>query len=210
MTRSSAGHASMARPRASPNFRQRRGVGRGCCTVFTQIGIVRTGHAGASGHNSCMGTTKPWSTSISWQVVRSKSAAERLSMRCQESAVSPETAAASADPSLVGIVIFTGGADREGGHLVEKEVEAVIVVDDYGDGGTNRFEAGAHRLVGFEEWPPVRVVAMVPRHGKPDGRNVRGADSADDARHVSLLPRAAWRGIPRRCDRFAGRRCPAR
>ena len=48
----------MTRPMAWPNFKQRAGVGNGCCTVLISIGIVFAGRFDASGHNNASGIVK--------------------------------------------------------------------------------------------------------------------------------------------------------
>ena len=54
-------------------------------------------------------------------------------------------------PAFVGVAILGGRADREGRHLVEEEIQSVIVVDDDRDVGLDGLEPGAHRAIGLEE-----------------------------------------------------------
>lgn len=63
-------------------------LGSGNCTVLMHTGTTFTGHAW-SGHSSAIGSVKAWSTTISWQVVRSNSASMSDSIRCQDRSCSP-------------------------------------------------------------------------------------------------------------------------
>ena len=78
----------MASPTALPKAYTRLAEGSGNCTVLMQMGTVSSGRL-SSGQNSFTGMVKAWSTSISWQVTRSKSLATSSLMRCHDSGWHP-------------------------------------------------------------------------------------------------------------------------
>ena len=88
-------------------------------------------------------------------------------------------------PALVGVGVLRRGADREGRHLVEEEIQAMIVVDHDGDIGPHPLEPGAHRRVAVEKRLPVRLILHLPRDRIADGRDMRAGNSADDGGHGS-------------------------
>jgi hypothetical protein len=94
-------------------------------------------------------------------------------------------------PAFVGVLIFGRRADRERGQIVEEEVQAVIVVDDDGRVGLRPLEPLAHGRIAREERPPVVVLLEPACDRVADRGDVRGADSADEPRHVSGPPPAA-------------------
>src|SRR5690606_22714616 len=101
----------------------------------------------------------------------------------------------SADaPALVLVPVFGGAADREGRHLVEEEVEPVVVVDHHRDVGPLALEEAVDGLETVEERLPVRLLLHAPRDRGADSRHVAGEDTAHDDTHVtsllSLTPRA--------------------
>ena len=81
---------------------------------------------------------------------------------CHESAGSPGNGGTvGRAPAFVGVAVLGRRADRERRHLVEEEVQAVIVVDHHGDVGLHLGEPLAHGRVAVEERLPVRVVLRV-------------------------------------------------
>ena len=91
-------------------------------------------------------------------------------------------------PALVLVLVFERGADGEGRHLVEEEVEAVVVVEDDRDVGLLLGEPFVDRRIALEERLPVRVLELLLGDGVADGGNVRGGQASDDARHGVILP----------------------
>jgi hypothetical protein len=90
-------------------------------------------------------------------------------------------------PSLVGVVVSVGAAQREGGHLVEEEVQAVIVVDDDGDVGLVVPQPCFGGLVTVEEPFPVRFLCQPVGNGVAHGWYVRAGDAAADPSQSSTL-----------------------
>ena len=98
-----------ARPTASPSAQQRRADGSGNCTVLMAMGTMRTAQR-SSGYIRCIGLVIAWSTSISWQVVRSKSAAVTSLIRCQERSSSPRNGATCGMPQPSSALVYCGAA----------------------------------------------------------------------------------------------------
>ena len=86
--------------------------------------------------------------------------------------------------ALVGDAVLVAHAERERRVVVEEERGGVVVEAEEEHVGLLLGQPLRHRLVALEQRRPVRVVllALVERHR--DGGDVRGADAADDARHV--------------------------
>src|SRR5690606_36881949 len=61
-------------------------------------------------------------------------------------------------PAFVHLVILLGRADGERGHLVEKEVEPVIVVEDDCDIGPHAAQPSVYVMVPVEKRLPVRLL----------------------------------------------------
>src|SRR5208283_3081384 len=90
-------------------------------------------------------------------------------------------------PALVVVAVFRRGSDGEGRHLVEKEVEAVVVVEDDGDVRLFPFQPLTRRAETVEERLPVGVLLELFGDGAADRRNVRRSEAADDLGHGDLL-----------------------
>src|SRR5205814_2884805 len=86
--------------------------------------------------------------------------------------------------ALVGDAVFLAHAQREGRVVVEEKSGGVIVEAEEQHVGPALGEPLRHRLVALEQRLPVRVVLPALVESDADGRHVRGADAADDFRHV--------------------------
>ena len=91
-------------------------------------------------------------------------------------------------PAFVLVLVFERRADGEGRHLVEEEVEAVVVVEHDRDVGLLLGQPLVDRRIAFEERLPVRVLELLLGVGGADGGNVRGGQASDDASHGVILP----------------------
>ena len=111
-------------------------------------------------------------------------------------------------PALVLVAVFARRADREGRQLVEKEVEAMVVVEDHRHVRLLAREPVMHVVEALEERLPVGIVLLLLRDRLADRGNVGRCNAADDPGHgrcplVSRFrnsqPRAAplMRMIPR-------------
>src|SRR5690606_14405543 len=82
-------------------------------------------------------------------------------------------------PSLIGILIFRSGANREGWHRIEEEVEAVIVIDEDCDVGLLLLHPFPDGLISLEEGLPIGIRIQLPLDRIADRRDVGTADAAD-------------------------------
>ena len=212
-----------ARHRASHGTAQRQAAaGR------RAVGPIRLMHTGTtvtgwplwSGQQRQNGSVMAWSTNHLPARHHVEVIAHQRSIRCHDrNLVAPGTAAVVDAPALVGAAVFGRGADREGGHLVEEEVEPVVVVKTTATSGLtlssqrctggqpSKKASSRHRSAGF--------LAI----GAADGGHVRGGDGADDVGHgalllvllllLALLDQHGLEGVPCSC-RSAARRCPVR
>lgn len=65
-------------------------------------------------------------------------------------------------PSFIRVAVFRSRPHRKSRHLVEKKIEAMVVVDDYCHIGLRFFQPRLHRAETVEEGLPVRfVLAML-------------------------------------------------
>src|SRR5690606_15028369 len=111
---------------------------------------------------------------------------------------------------LIGILIFRSGANREGWHRIEEEVEAVIVIDEDCDVGLLLLHPFPDGLISLEEGLPIGIRMQLPLDRIADRRDVGTADAGDSSCHViCCLRRAAWRGILAASCLPAARRYPA-
>jgi hypothetical protein len=91
-------------------------------------------------------------------------------------------------PALVLVAVLERGTDGECRHLVEEEVEPVVVVDDDCDVRLVLLQPLAHRRIAVEERLPVGVVEQLAGDGVADRGDVGGSDAAYDPGHVVILP----------------------
>lgn len=91
-------------------------------------------------------------------------------------------------------------AQREGGIQIEEERRAVVVVEEHQHVGPLLGQPRGHWRVAVEQRFPYRVLLLALVVGHPDGGNVRGPDTADDACHVVLLRRGPGPGRGRRAS----------
>src|SRR5216684_4035351 len=96
--------------------------------------------------------------------------------------------------ALVGDAVLVAHAQREGRVVIEEKSGGVIVEAEEQHVGLALGEPLRHRLVALEQRLPVRVVLLALVESDADGRDMRGADAADDFRHVK--------------SRRAGQDCP--
>jgi hypothetical protein len=92
-------------------------------------------------------------------------------------------------PAFVGIAVLGGGADSEGRHLVEEEVQAVVVVDDHGDIRLDLGEPVMYRRKAVEEGLPVGVLLQIVGDGTADVGHMGNVESADYFGHINFSPR---------------------
>jgi hypothetical protein len=118
---------------------------------------------------------------------------QRLDQMPGQGRVTPERRHGRDAPSLVGVAIVGCRPHRESRHLVEKKIQAMVVVDNHGHLRPDPCEPLAHRHEPVEERLPVRVLLQALGNGRADGRDVRGGDGTDNPGHgVSLARPAAW------------------
>jgi len=86
-------------------------------------------------------------------------------------------------PALVGGPVLRRGANGEGRHLVEEEVQPVVVVDHHGDVRPGRLEPAVYRLEAVEERLPVGVLLQPAVDRPTDGGQMGGRDAAGDGSH---------------------------
>ena len=86
-------------------------------------------------------------------------------------------------PSLIRMLVLGRSADREGRHLVEEEVEAVIVVENDHDIRLLLRQPLMGGAKPVEERLPIRIALQPFGDRIADRGDVRGADPADDGRH---------------------------
>src|SRR5438105_13694445 len=86
-------------------------------------------------------------------------------------------------PAFIGVPIFCSGADGESWHLVEEEVQAMIVVNDNSNIRPHFVEPFVDGTEGAKEIPPVGLILQSPRDGFADRRDVRCRDSTNDLCH---------------------------
>lgn len=86
-------------------------------------------------------------------------------------------------PTLVGVAVFGSSSDRKGKHLVEKEIQAVIVIDEHDDIRPDLRQPLADRRETVEERFPVGIVLQTLGDRAADRGHMRGGDGADDLRH---------------------------
>src|SRR6516165_3628417 len=95
-------------------------------------------------------------------------------------------------PAFIGIAILRCGADGERRHLVEEEVETVVVVDDDRDIGAHALEPRVYGRIAIEERLPVGLVLLLSRERDADARDMGSRNRADDGSHgITRVRRAA-------------------
>src|SRR6185437_9925646 len=91
---------------------------------------------------------------------------------------------------LIGNRVVISRSDGKSRILIEKEVTAVVVVDNNGHVRLELLEPCAHRDIGIEQRLPVRIGLGTSIVGTADGRHVRGSNACNDATHAYLAPLA--------------------
>src|SRR5882762_5139527 len=86
--------------------------------------------------------------------------------------------------AFVGDAVLVAHAQREGRIVIEEKSGGVIVEAEEQHVGLALGEPLRHRLVALEQRLPVRVILLALVESDADSRYVRGADAADDFRHV--------------------------
>jgi hypothetical protein len=86
-------------------------------------------------------------------------------------------------PALVRVVIFARRAYREGRHLVEEEVETVVVIEHNGNVRFDFIEPLAHRQEAVEKRFPVCVLLKTFCDCAADSGYVRRGEHANDSCH---------------------------
>src|SRR5262249_22231736 len=87
-------------------------------------------------------------------------------------------------PAFIRILVLRCGADGEGWHLVEEEVEPVIVVDDDSEIRLHAVEPCVDWPISVEERFPKRIVLQPAGDSLADRRNMRCRDTANDSSHL--------------------------
>src|SRR5438132_12050912 len=86
-------------------------------------------------------------------------------------------------PAFIGVSIFGGSADSERRHLVEEEVQAMIVVYDNSNVRPYILQPVVHGTEAAKEILPVGLILQSPRDGFANRRDVRCRDSTNDLCH---------------------------
>ncbi|CAB5033962.1 unannotated protein [freshwater metagenome] len=113
---------------------------------------------------------------------------QRIGQMARERGMALEAGNLARPEALVGDRVLVADAEGEGRVVVEKEGRGMIVVKKHQYVGVFLGHPSGHRLIALEQWRPVRVVLQFAVEGSGDGGNVRGADAANDACHVSCAP----------------------
>jgi RNA polymerase sigma factor RpoD-like protein len=87
-------------------------------------------------------------------------------------------------PALVGVAVGCGGAHGKRRHLVEEEIQAVVVVEDHHHVGLHLAQPTVDGRETVEERLPVRLVLRAPVDGAANGGDVRCGQATDELCHV--------------------------
>src|SRR5689334_14666330 len=87
-------------------------------------------------------------------------------------------------PTFVGVMVLRCGADRERRHLIEKKIQAVIVINDDDQIRLHFIQPRMHRFVAVEKRFPIWSVLPSASDGFADRWNVGCGDTADHLGHV--------------------------
>src|ERR1051325_10566725 len=91
-------------------------------------------------------------------------------------------------PAFVGVAVLGCSANGKCRHFVEKEIQAVVVVDDNGNVRLYFVEPLMDRFEPIEEVFPIWVVVQSPRDSFANGGGVRRCDAANYFRHTYSTP----------------------
>jgi len=83
-------------------------------------------------------------------------------------------------PTFVLVPVFRRRPNREGRQFVEEEVEAMVVVEDYGDVRFLAREPAVNIVEAVEKRLPIGIVLFAVGNGLADRRYVRCCDAAND------------------------------
>src|SRR5262249_7476104 len=108
-------------------------------------------------------------------------------------------------PTFIGIPIFCCRADRKRRHLVQEEIQSMIVVNDDGDVGLHSSEPVVGRLVSRKKVFPIRIVVKPASDCLADRWDMGCCDSANNLGHVYSTP--ALTSISLNCSSVMPRCC---
>jgi hypothetical protein len=105
-------------------------------------------------------------------------------MMCQDRSTSPLSGSSDGMPQPSSEFRYCGrGTHSKGGHLVQEEVQPVVVVEDDDDIGLLLAQPLANRREAVKERFPVRVLLQALVDGAANGGDVGGADAAYELCH---------------------------
>ena len=90
-------------------------------------------------------------------------------------------------PAFIGVFVSVCASQRESRHLIKKEIQTVIVINDDRDIWIDVFESFFYRLIAIKKTLPVRRLFLFIRHRITDSRYMRSRNTADDSSHSSNL-----------------------
>src|SRR5438105_2951894 len=91
-------------------------------------------------------------------------------------------------PAFVGVAVLGGSADGKCRHLVQKEIQAVVVVNDDSNIRLYFVEPLMDGFEAIEEVFPIWVLVQSPRDSFANGWDVRRCDATKYFRHTYSTP----------------------